>query len=1234
MSFYILVSLLGMALSLRLPGDRFVVPGWHLQSTSRAAGAPAVWSLPGANVSSWHRIDGRATVIAGLIQSRSYNASDLFYSDRLSHMLESAFQVPWLYREEFDLGPLLPGQHLFLNLHGISSKADVWLNGVHVVPSKDQKGAYAGRSYDITSSTRHGPNALLVVAHPTSYREDLAVGWADWNPYPPDSGMGVWRAVDLHLAGPVSLSSPTVTTSFTASESEGRLAVDVTVETDVTNPGNTPQDVTVSGTIQLPDSPERVQLLQHAHLPPRSTLTVQIWWPAAWGRQPLYQVSLNVFQASGALSDLTSPTNFGIRSVVSALNAHGDIQFKVNGHPFQVRGAGYAPDLFLRFDIQRVEMIFRYALDMGLNTIRLEGKQEHPEFYDLADRMGLMIMAGWECCSKWEAWSYNEESPGVAWRPEDYIVARASMLHEARMMQPHPCMLAFLVGSDYWPDELATNHYLDALRAMRWPNPVVASASNRGHPSQLGPSGMKMEGPYDWVPPNYWYGHELGAAFGFGSELGAGVGTPELSSLRRFLSPAECDSLWTYPNTGQYHLSPAGSDFHNRTIFNEALEHRYGRPTSLEDYVFKAQIMDYEAARAEFEAFAARQNAARPATGVIYWMLNSAWPSLHWQLFDYYLRPGGAYFGAKVGARQEHVVLDYQSSTVHIVNHSLHASGLRRIILDLVGVDGKTLDHRNHTIETRPTTSMQAFSIPQIAQLQEVAFLRLVLFDESNNALSRNVYWVTAHHDVLDWGASNWYTTPVKSYADFTALSRMRAATVEASAVAVTTTQVEVRLQNQGTPAFFLRFTVQDLDGTDQTPTGISGILRSASQDLAPYEDLYRHFHAHPELSLQEESTSQKIAAHLAQLNAYDIHTHIGGFGLAGVLRNGPGKTVLLRADMDALPVKELTGLPYASTVTMRDADGVETPVMHACGHDMHITCLLAAAEKLARIRDAWSGTLIVLFQPNEERGAGAQAMVDDGLYDKIPVPDYALGQHVMRLRAGTIGSRVGTIMAAADSMKITVWGRGGHGSLPHTTIDPVVLAAHIVVRLQSIVSREVDPSDLGVLTVGSLHAGATENIIADRAEIGIDLRSVQLETREKIIAAVQRIVTAECMASGSPKPPVFTPTRRFPPTVNDDEVAGALAASFREHFGDSFDADTLRSNVSEDFSTLATCRGVPCCFWFLGGIDAQLWDEAQAKGTTGEIATNHSALFAPVVQPTMSAGVDALCVGALTFLK
>jgi amidohydrolase len=414
-----------------------------------------------------------------------------------------------------------------------------------------------------------------------------------------------------------------------------------------------------------------------------------------------------------------------------------------------------------------------------------------------------------------------------------------------------------------------------------------------------------------------------------------------------------------------------------------------------------------------------------------------------------------------------------------------------------------------------------------------------------------------------------------------------------------------------------------------------SELLSANYIDLKPYEEIYKYLHANPELSHCESETSTFAVAHLARLSAFEIHTNIGGYGFAGVLNNGPGTTILLRADMDGLPVLEKTGLPYASTKKMLDKEGIERPVMHACGHDMHITCLLAAAEILVKMRKEWQGTLIVLFQPEEERGTGAKAMVDGGLYDKIPVPDYVLGQHVMALKSGLVGSKVGTIMAAADSYKITLFGRGGHGSMPHRTIDPVMMAANLVVRLQNIVSREVDPSDMAVVTVGSMQAGHTENIIADFAEIGLDIRSIKPATREKVLASIRRILHAEYIASGSDREPTMVESRRFPPTYNDEDMAGRLATSFGEFFGNNFDPNIARTNASEDVTILGTSQGKPCLFWFFGGVDEELWVEKEKAGRLMEdIPGNHSPFFAPVIQPTLKTGVDALCVAALTFLK
>ncbi|KAH0354382.1 metal-dependent amidase/aminoacylase/carboxypeptidase, partial [Aureobasidium melanogenum] len=418
----------------------------------------------------------------------------------------------------------------------------------------------------------------------------------------------------------------------------------------------------------------------------------------------------------------------------------------------------------------------------------------------------------------------------------------------------------------------------------------------------------------------------------------------------------------------------------------------------------------------------------------------------------------------------------------------------------------------------------------------------------------------------------------------------------------------------------------------------ISKVVSSHRPDLEQdYVPLYKHFHANPELSHQEKETAAKIAEHLGQTcPEVDLHTGIGGHGLAGVLKNGSGPTVLLRADIDGLPVEEKSGLAWASKKRMVDLEGVEKPTMHACGHDIHITSLLAAASLLYKSRDSWSGTLIFCFQPAEEKGQGAQAMVDDGLYDKVPIPDVVLGGHVMPMRAGTLGTKRGLMASSADSLKVTLHGKGGHASQPHRLVDPVVMAASTVMRLQTIVSREVDPADNAVVTCACIIAGDAENVVADNAILKLDLRAVNAETRSKVLSSVKRVVNAESMASGAVQDPTFETIRNFPLTINDDEVTQRLEESFGEHFGtddNSYTSSAAKLGGSEDFGILATAIGKPSSFWTYGGTDPELWDKVAAEGRPGDVPINHSALFAPVIMPTLQVAVDAYAVAALTWL-
>lgn len=400
--------------------------------------------------------------------------------------------------------------------------------------------------------------------------------------------------------------------------------------------------------------------------------------------------------------------------------------------------------------------------------------------------------------------------------------------------------------------------------------------------------------------------------------------------------------------------------------------------------------------------------------------------------------------------------------------------------------------------------------------------------------------------------------------------------------------------------------------------------------------DRYRDLHAHPELSMRERRTAGIVAQQLRG-QGYQVTEQVGGTGVVGVLRNGDGPVVLLRADMDALPVKEDTGLDYASTATGVDADGHEHPVMHACGHDAHVTCLLGAAALLARHRGAWHGTVLAVFQPGEEIAAGARAMLDDGFLDRFGHPDVCLGQHVMPLPAGHVALRAGTAMAASDSLRVRLFGRGGHGSMPQSTVDPVVMAAATVMRLQTVVSREVGATDSAVVTVGSLVAGTKENIIPDAAELKLNIRSFDPDVRGHVLAAIERIINAEAEASAAPKAPEITPLHQFPLTSNDAEASETVRAALTAELGDGRVHESPPLPGSEDFGLFGTRAGVPSVFWFFGGLDPADTDRHLAALGTGRlpagVPSNHSPRFAPVIDPTLQIGVRTLLAAALAWL-
>jgi exo-1,4-beta-D-glucosaminidase len=768
-------------------GSVTAIDRWQIQDSSKAQQGGADISSTSFHTKGWYAVSGKATVMAGLLENGAYK-DDVFYSDNLRAVQVpeasgNLFVTPWWYRSEFTLPKGPGGRHTLLRTNGMVASADLWVNGHLVADHAAVAGAYPVREFDVTQWVHAGANVLAMQVHPADPRMSLSIGWVDWNPTPPDNNMGPWRGVDIVQAGPVQLSFPQVASTLPLPDlSHATLDVKVTAK----NLDTVAHDATITGTAA------GVPLKQVVHLEPGQTQVVsfspgstpglaldhpKIWWPIGMGEHPLYQLDMTA-SVDGATSDRATAT-FGIRSVTSNLTKQGYRQFFINGKPLLIRGGGWAPDMFLREDPARMEAEFSYVRNLGLNTIRSEGKLENQRFYDLADRDGIMILAGWECCDKWES---AANTGGAPWDAADMKVAGESMASEARLLRNHPSVIGFLIGSDNPPPPAVSKLYVDALREADWTLPIISAAVPKGT-AEAGPSGLKMAGPYDWIPPAYWYADKLGGAFGFDSEVSAGADIPRLEDVQRMLSPQEQEALWKYPEARQYHASADWSTFAVLTPFDKALAHRYGAPTGLADYVAKAQLDNYDNTRAQFEAFNARMDAANPATGVIYWMLNNAWPSLHWHLYDYFMNPAGAYFGAKKANELVHIQYSYDSKDIVLVNHALDdAHGLQARIR-VRNLDGSVhLDKSLKDIDVAGNRTRKLQTLPAVAGLSPVYFIELELSSSDGKPVSRNVYWLPTEPDVLDWAKSNWYLTPVTRYADLTALQSLPAATSQVRA--------------------------------------------------------------------------------------------------------------------------------------------------------------------------------------------------------------------------------------------------------------------------------------------------------------------------------------------------------------------------------------------------------------------------------------------------------------------
>ncbi|MFI9803553.1 glycosyl hydrolase 2 galactose-binding domain-containing protein [Streptomyces sp. NPDC052301] len=806
-------------------GTATPLAGYAIQSSAKVSDSPRAISSPGYPATDWHPAGPRSTVLAALLADGVY--ADPFHSTNLQKIPRADFEVPWWYRSDFTVEDT--ARRTSLDVSGVISAADVYVNGQQVARASDVTGAYTRHELDITSLVRAGTNTVALRIRPNDPNKDLTMGWLDWLQPPPDRNMGIVRDVVVRRGGPVALRDAHVVTGLAM---PSLATADLTVRARARNDSGTGVTAEISGRVAGTRFTKAVPLAAHetktvtfspADVPGLHLTSPQVWWPAGMGDQPLYDLDLTATVA-GTTSD-TAHTTFGIRDVRAPLNADGARQYRINGRPLLVKGGGWSPDEFLRWDRSYVEDRLKYAVDLGLNTIRLEGHLEPDEFFDLADRHGVLTLPGWECCDKWEG-EVNADGSGEKWSETDHVVAKASMAAEAARLRDHPSVLSFLIGSDAAPDARIEKDYLDALKAADWPTPVVPAASEESSP-QLGGSGMKMTGPYEWVPPDYWYAKREGGATGFNSETSAGPSIPTLDTLRRMMTPAELDSLWKDPDAPQYHRSPS-SVFGTLKIYDKALAGRYGTPTGLTDYVRKAQLAQYENVRAQFEAYGRNAtDASRPATGVIHWMFNSGWTSLHWQLTDRYLDQNGSYFGAKKANEPLHIQYSYDDRSVVVVNRRhTPAQGLtaRATLYDPDGtqrydraVPAVTVD--GDGAHTTALTLPSSVSGPARTHL-----LRLVLTDPAGQEVSRNVYWLSTRPDMLDWSGTTWYYTPTTSYADLTGLASMAQVPVSATAATTSadgTSTTTVTLRNTGsarTPALLTDVHLVDGRGAPVLP--------------------------------------------------------------------------------------------------------------------------------------------------------------------------------------------------------------------------------------------------------------------------------------------------------------------------------------------------------------------------------------------------------------------------------
>jgi len=743
--------------------------GWFIQSSEKISVKGDEISKPGFPVENWYATSVPCTVLGALVRNKVYR--DIYVGKNFESIPAEQFKNSWWYRTEFLLKNSPENKIIKLEFDGINYRANIWLNGKMVASSDQAAGAFRRFEFDVTGIATPGQKNVLAVEVFAPKPGEPTLGFVDWNPKPPDNSMGLWREVRVMTTGDVTINFPFVKTKVNLETlNEARLEISAEVQ------NNTKKKVAgiLNGQI------ESIQFSQDVTLKPLETKFIvfsannypqlniknpRLWWTHDFGKPELSDLHL-AFNISNQVSD-SKDIRFGIREVSDYFNEKGHRGYKLNGKNILIRGGGWVDDLLLDNQHKKVEAQVKYAAHMNLNTLRLEGFWGTSEdLYNLCDENGIFLMAGWSCQWEWENYfGKPEDEFGCIKSPEDIKLVAQCWKDQVKWLRNHPSIFVWAEGSDTLPRPELEKEYIKILAAADPTRPSLISTKDKVS-SISGKSGVKMRGPYDYVPPIYWYvDTENGGAFGFNTETGPGPQVPPVESIKKMIPEKD---LWPINDVWNYHC--ARNEFGNLDRYNEAMTKRLAAPASLEDYCKKAQLLNYEGMRAMFEAFGANKFTS---TGIIQWMYNSAWPKLWWQLYDYYLMPNAAFYGARKACEPLHILYDYGTKEIVAVNNSLNSAADLKAVINVYSFDLIDRFSKELSVSLPADESKKIFAIPALQGLSKAYFVDLRLYDKSGAQVSNNFYCLSTKPDVLDEARTEWFVTPVKEFADMTDLNKL-----------------------------------------------------------------------------------------------------------------------------------------------------------------------------------------------------------------------------------------------------------------------------------------------------------------------------------------------------------------------------------------------------------------------------------------------------------------------------